>query len=101
MRYFLLEGTHLVPFDEIPSELKDAHWAFLEKGMQSGAFLFSGPKVPATGGFLVARAESLEALHDLLAAEPFTSHGVMVFSAKTEFFPRQNAAVLSSWFGKD
>jgi uncharacterized protein YciI len=100
MRYFVLEGTHLVPFEEIPFELKDAHQAFLKKGMESGAFAFSGPKVPATGGFLVARAESPEALRELLAGEPFTSNGVMVFSSTTEFFPRQNAAALNDWFGK-
>ena len=100
MRYFVLEGTHLVPFEEIPSELKDTHQAFLKKGMASGTFLFSGPKIPATGGFLVARAESPEALRGLLAEEPFTSSGVMVFSSTTEFFPRQNAATLNDWFGK-
>jgi uncharacterized protein YciI len=100
MRYFVLEGTHLIPFEQIPSELKDAHQDFLKKGMDAGTFLFSGPKIPATGGFLVARAESLEALHDHLAGEPFTSNGVMTFSSATEFFPRQNAAALNDWFGK-
>lgn len=100
MRYFVLEGTHLVPFEEIPSELKEAHQAFLKEGMESGAFLFSGPKIPVTGGFLVARAESAEALRELLAGEPFTSNGVMVFAPAAEFFPRQNAAALNGWFGK-
>ena len=100
MRYFVLEGTHLVPFEEIPSELKVAHQAFLKQGIEAGAFLFSGPKIPATGGFLVARAESREALGELLAGEPFTSNGVMVFSSTAEFFPRQNAAALNGWLGK-
>jgi uncharacterized protein YciI len=100
MRYFILEGTHLVPFDEIPAELKAAHQEFLKQGMDSGAFLFSGPKIPATGGFLVARAESREALDAFLAGEPFTGRGVMVFSSVTEFFPRQNSPALNDWFGK-
>jgi uncharacterized protein YciI len=100
MRYSVLEGTHLIPFDAIPAELKTAHQEFLKKGMDSGAFLFSGPKIPATGGFLVARAESREALALFLADEPFTSSGAMVFSSTTEFFPRQNSAALNDWFGK-
>jgi uncharacterized protein YciI len=68
--------------------------------MEEGTFLFSGPKIPATGGFLVARAESTEALVELLAKEPFTSNGVMIFSSTAEFFPRQHAAALNAWFEK-
>ena len=98
MKHFVLEGTHLVPFDEISAELKAAHYAFLQEGMDSGVFLFSGPKIPATGGFLVARAESAEALREYLAAEPYTANGVMVFSAMAEFFPRQHSQLLGPWF---
>ena len=68
--------------------------------MGSGVFLLSGPKVPATGGFLIARAESLETLQGHLAGEPFTSNGALVFSSTTEFFPRQNTAALNDWLGK-
>ena len=98
MKHFVLEGRHLMPFAQISAEMKAAHYAFLQEGMDTGRFLFSGPKVPATGGFLVARAGSAEDLRDYLAAEPYTRNGVMVFSAMTEFFPRQHSPLLGPWF---
>ena len=66
MKHFLLEGQHLVPFEEL-GHLVDDHHAFLQRGYDDGHFLFSGPHVPAHGGFLVARAASREALDALLA----------------------------------
>ncbi len=98
MKHFVLEGRHLMPFGQISAELKAAHYEFLQDGMDTGRFLFSGPKVPATGGFLVARAESAENLQRYLAAEPYTSNGVMVFSSTAEFFPRQHSPLLAPWF---
>jgi hypothetical protein len=44
------------------------------------------------------RSESAEDLRNYLAAEPYTSNGVMVFSAMTEFFPRQHSPLLTPWF---
>jgi uncharacterized protein YciI len=61
MKHFLLEGEHLVSFSEL-SDLVPLHHAFLQKGYDDGVFLFSGPQIPAHGGFLVARAASREAL---------------------------------------
>ncbi len=100
MKFYLLEGEHLVPFDEL-AHLVEAHHAFLQRGYDRGDFLFSGPQVPPHGGFLVARAQNREALDRLLADEPFVSAGKMRFSRIVEFEPAQNASVLDSWFGKD
>ena len=60
MKYYLLEGEHLAPFEEF-RHLEPAHHAFLQKGYDDGFFLFSGPQIPAHGGFLVARASSRHA----------------------------------------
>jgi uncharacterized protein YciI len=62
--------------------------------------LLSGPQIPARGGFLVARAESLAKLEELLAEEPFTKAKKMRFSRITEFNPVQHQPVLKDWFGK-
>lgn len=97
VKHFLLEGEHLVPFDQL-ADLVDAHHAFLQKGYEMGAFLFSGPQIPAHGGFLVARAASLDALMDLLAEEPFVKAKKMRFSRITEFHPAQRQALLNHWF---
>lgn len=97
MKHFLLEGQHLVPFAEM-THLVDDHHAFLDKGYREGVFLFSGPHVPPRGGFLVARAESLDALNSYLADEPFVKANVMRFSQVTEFSAAQYQGFLNQWF---
>ena len=97
MKHFILEGQHLVPFDQL-ADLVPKHHEFLQNGYDEGHFLFSGPQIPAHGGFLVARAESLEALQALLAEEPFVKAGKMRFSRITEFEPAQCQSFLSDWF---
>lgn len=97
MKYFLLEGQHLVPFEEF-RHLEPVHHAFLQKGYDDGYFLFSGPQIPAHGGFLVARAQSREALDAFLAEEPFVKAGKMRFSRVTEFHPAQFQPALQDWF---
>lgn len=99
MDYFLLEGKHLVPFEEL-TDLIEAHHHYLQKGYDDGCFLFSGPQIPAHGGFLVARAESLEKLNELMANEPFVKAGKMSFSRITQFEPAQNQPCLNDWFNK-
>lgn len=97
MKHFVLEGGYLVPFEEL-SELIPKHQAFLQKGYDAGHFLCSGPQIPAGGGFLIARAESLEKLQELLAEEPFTGAKKMRFSRITEFNPVQHQPALKDWF---
>jgi uncharacterized protein YciI len=99
IKYFLLEGEYLEPFESFAA-LVPVHRAFLQQGYDAGHFLLSGPQIPARGGFLVARAESLEALQAILADEPFTKAKKMRFSRITEFNPVQHQPVLKDWFGK-
>lgn len=100
MRHFVLEGEHLVPFEERDPELIKAHRAFLQKGYDDGHFLLSGPHVPPKGGILIARAPSREQLDQLLAEEPFTKAKVMRFRSIVEFEPVQFQPCLEAWFGK-
>lgn len=99
MKYFVLEGKHLVPFEKL-QDLVEAHHAFLQEGYDRGDFLFSGPQVPPHGGFLVARAADRASLDLLLAKEPFVTAGKMEFTRIVEFHPAQNASVLNDWFCK-
>ncbi len=99
MKHFLLEGEYLVPFEEL-SELVAKHREFLQKGYDAGFFLCSGPQIPARGGFLIARAESLAKLQELLADEPFTKANKMRFSRITEFNAVQHQPILKDWFAK-
>jgi uncharacterized protein YciI len=100
MKHFLLEGQHLVPFEQRSPELIAEHRRFLQQGYDKGRFLLSGPFVPPSGGILVARAESLDELQEFLADEPFCKAKVMRFSRITEFDPVQHQPVLQGWFGR-
>jgi uncharacterized protein YciI len=64
-----------------------------------GRFLVSGPSIPPTGGILIARAQSLDELHEFLADEPYCKAKVMRFSKITEFNPVQHQPILKDWFG--
>jgi len=100
MKHFLLEGEHLVPFEQRDPALIAAHRAFLQQGYDKGRFLLSGPHVPPSGGVLVARAESLEELNSFLADEPFVKARLMRFKNIVEFNPVQHQPFLEEWFGK-
>jgi uncharacterized protein YciI len=100
MKHFLLEGQHIVPFEQRAPELIAAHRQFLQQGYDNGRFLLSGPTIPPQGGILIARAETLEDLRAYLADEPYCKQGVMRFSKIVEFDPVQHQPVLNDWFGK-
>ena len=100
MKHFILEGEHLVPFEQRDPAMIAAHRAFLQQGYERGDFLVSGPTIPPTGGFLVARAESREKLDALLAEEPFVKAKLMRFARITEFNPVQHQPFLREWFGR-
>ncbi len=100
MKYFFLEEQHLVPFEQRDPNLIVKHRQFLQRGYDKGHFLLSGPSIPPTGGVLVARAESLEQLNEILADEPFCQANLMRFSRIIEFNPVQHQPFLSEWFGK-
>jgi uncharacterized protein YciI len=100
MKHFLLEGQHLVPFEQRDPALIAAHRRFLQQGYDQGRFLMSGPSIPTTGGILVARAQSRDELDAWLADEPFCRAKVMRFARITEFDPVQHQPVLKDWFGK-
>ena len=99
LMHFLLEGEHLVPFEQRAPELIAAHRAFLQTGYDRGDFLLSGPTIPPKGGVLVARAASRAALDAMLAEEPYCKAGVMRFAAITAFHPVMHQAALRDWFG--
>ena len=101
-KHYLLEGEHILPFEQRDPALIRAHRQFLQKGYEKGDFLMSGPTIPPRGGFLVARAASLEDLNNILAEESSGNAKVMRFCRITEFKPLQRQHVLNQWFeGKD
>jgi len=91
---FVIDLHYIVLFEKIEPEL-DAHVEFLEENYASGRFIASGPKVPRTGGVIVATAPSRKALETILTADPFRSKQLARYNI-TEFRPSMMASELST-----
>ena len=97
MKHFLVEAKYLVPYEKI-KEVQPRHRVFLQKGYDAGLFLCSGPQVdPPVGGFLVARAESRDALVSMFREEPFFSEKLASYTF-TEFDPVKRQPWTEQWF---
>ena len=97
MKHFLVEAKYLVPYEKI-KEVQPRHRIFLQKGYDAGLFLCSGPQVdPPVGGFMVARAESREALESMFREEPFFAEKLASYTF-TEFDPVKRQPWTEQWF---
>src|SRR5262249_37730272 len=68
-------STYRKPLEEVEA-FYPAHREWLMKHYASGRFLGSGPRMPRTGGVILARVESREEFLALLADDPFLVNGV-------------------------
>jgi uncharacterized protein YciI len=83
---FLVDITYTRPIEEIEAQTV-AHRAFLDIHLASGLLILTGPKVPRTGGVLIARGgQTKEELAAILADDPFRALGLADYSI-TEFNP--------------
>lgn len=98
MKHFIVEINYLVALARI-QESVPAHRAYLQLGYDAGLLLCSGPKVPATGGFLLARAASLEALQAFFAEDPFSTARLASFTFN-EFNPVKRQGWAEAWFSE-
>ena len=95
MRHFLIEVTYTKPYDQVAPSLAE-HRAFLQTGYEKGWLLLSGPQVPKTGGIIIARAPSLEALQEFFRADPYMVRGLGTYRM-VEFEPVKRQAFLEDW----
>jgi uncharacterized protein YciI len=98
MKHFIVEIKYLVPLESI-QESVPAHRAYLQLGYDAGMLLCSGPKVPATGGFMLARAESLARLKAFFAEDPFHTDELASFTF-SEFNPVKRQGWAEAWFAE-
>lgn len=94
-KFFILEVTYRIPAEELGDRVAE-HRAFLQKGYDQGWLLLSGPMVPRTGGMLVGRAPSREALEDFFANDPYRLKGLADYRI-VEFDPVSFAPMMEAW----
>lgn len=97
MRHFVVEVTYTAPLARIDEVLAE-HRAFLQLGYDRGLLLASGSQVPRTGGVVLARAESREALLEFFADDPYRREGVASYRV-VEFVPVKHQPFLAAWVG--
>ncbi|MBV9065310.1 MAG: hypothetical protein JO141_14000 [Bradyrhizobium sp.] len=98
MKHFVVEATYSAPIERV-REATARHRDWLDSGYEAGLFLCSGPKTnPPVGGYLVARAESIEVLQKMFVEEPFNREGLATFTF-TEFNPVKRQGWTEEWFG--
>ncbi len=90
---FVIVLTYVEPLDVVDRHLA-AHVDYLERQYEAGVFMASGRRIPRTGGVILARAESLSALQEILGQDPFSVHGVAKYDV-IEFSPSMAAPELS------
>ena len=99
MKHFVVEATYAAPIEKV-QQATARHRAWLQKGYDLGLFLCSGPKTnPPVGGYLVARADSIDVLKTMFAEEPFNREGLATFTF-TEFNPVKRQSWTEEWFGE-
>jgi uncharacterized protein YciI len=90
---FLILVTYEKDLDTIDA-LLPGHIAFLDEHYASGTFLLSGRRLPRTGGVILARADSRQALMDILSRDPFRRAGAARYEV-IEFIPTKAAPGLT------
>ena len=82
---FVIMVHYIKPLEEIDKHL-EAHRGFLDDGYKAGIFLASGPRIPRTGGVILAQAASLEELMTFMNKDPFNLAGAATYEF-VEFTP--------------
>jgi uncharacterized protein YciI len=67
---YLILLNYKVPIEEV-ERLTPAHREFLDRAYQAEKLLVSGPKVPRTGGVIIARTKTREEVDQLINEDPF------------------------------
>ena len=72
---YLILLNYVRPPEEVAEHVEEHH-AYLRRAYASGRFIVSGPRVPATGGVILARAASEEDAHAMIRDDPFSQRGI-------------------------
>lgn len=95
MKYFIIEIIYTVPLEEIEKTTIE-HRTFLRTLYNKNLILMSGPKVPRTGGIVIARAESIEYAENLFKDDPYKEKNLAEYRF-IEFKPLNHQEFVKDW----
>ncbi|WP_186058554.1 YciI family protein [Burkholderia gladioli] len=90
---YVIDIHYIAPLERVDAAL-DRHRAYLQVQFENGVFIASGPKVPRSGGVILAARIARERLDAILAADPFVIEGLATYIV-TEFKTTRVAAGLN------
>ena len=70
MTLFIIILSYQVDLETI-DQWRFQHLEFLDDQYKNEVFIASGPKVPRTGGIIIAKASSKEVLNSIIEKDPF------------------------------
>ena len=95
MKHFIVEINYKIPAEQM-ADIVAEHRQFLQTGYDQGLLLCSGPRVPRTGGMVVARAASLQEIQQFFEGDPYHQHDVAEHHF-VEFEPVKRQEFLEAW----
>jgi uncharacterized protein YciI len=100
MKYFIVEGTFKESMSIGKNEFQKVigeHHAFLQKGLDEGFILASGPKVNVGGGVIIIKGQSLVDIENYLSEDPLKISGIQEYKI-VEFKLHDCQTMLKEWF---
>jgi uncharacterized protein YciI len=95
MKHFMVEVTYTGTPEQIAATVTE-HRAYLQIGFDKGWLLMSGPRSPRTGGIVIARAPSLEALQGFFKTDPYNLKHFATYQF-IEFDPVKRQSFMETW----
>ncbi len=95
MRHFIVIINYTTDFAEI-EPLVPEHRNHLQAAVDNGVILMSGPRIPRTGGFFIAKADSDVTIQNLIDNDPYRRAGVAEYQI-VEFKPGKHQGFLADW----
>jgi uncharacterized protein YciI len=95
MKYYIIESKFSRPITDF-REVVPEHRNYLQMRCDDGIILFSGPKATRDGEVFVAKAETDEALKELIDSDPYKKTANATYSF-TSFTPTLKNPLLDRW----
>ena len=100
MKYYLVEnfGIENPSIDEATlTEIMNQHFVYQREAVDEGFVLFAGPKVGASGGCMIIKADSYEEVFEYVSGDPLNIAKLREYNIN-EFKPRSYQDFLETWF---
>lgn len=92
---YAIKLTYIRPIEDIQAQL-DQHKGWLARYAKAGTILFAGPLEGGNAGFILAFAETVATIREMIAEDPFDVFKLVTFDiaeckplVRTESFPPQ------------